>query len=366
MYYFGPWEDPDGALRKYDEQKEALHAGRKPRSAAGPDTLTVKEVVNAFLEAKQDLVDSGELSQRSWDDYKEACDLLVRQGGRGRLVSDLGPDDFAALRNKAAKRWGPHRLKKLIQIVRSVFKHGFEEELIDKPPRFGPRFQPPTKKTLRQHRAERGPRLFTSEELRKLIGAAGPQVKAMLLLAVNAGFGNADVGTLPLSALDLDGGWVSYPRPKTGVERRAPLWPESVQAIREALAQRPKPKDPDAAGLVFLTYRGNSWHTGTTDNPLSNATAKLLRACGIKGKGLSFYAIRHTFRTVADEAKDQPAADHIMGHEVAHMSSVYRERISDERLRAVVAHVRAWLYPPAKEEAKDTATEVAPAPQAGE
>jgi hypothetical protein len=50
---------------------------------------------------------------------------------------------------------------------------------------------------------------------------------------------------------------------------------------------------------------------------------------------------------VADEAKDQPAADFIMGHEVPHMSTVYRETISDARLRAVADHVRAWLFPPA-------------------
>ena len=50
--------------------------------------------------------------------------------------------------------------------------------------------------------------------------------------------------------------------------------------------------------------------------------------------------IRHTFRTVADGAKDLPAADHIMGHEVAHMSSAYHEGIGDDRLKAVTDHVR--------------------------
>jgi integrase len=73
--------------------------------------------------------------------------------------------------------------------------------------------------------------------------------------------------------------------------------------------------------------------------------AKLLKALGLKSrKGLGFYTLRHTFRTIADEAKDQPATDYIMGHEVPHMSSVYRETISDGRLRAVVDHVRKWLF----------------------
>jgi hypothetical protein len=47
---------------------------------------------------------------------------------------------------------------------------------------------------------------------------------------------------------------------------------------------------------------------------------------------------------VADEAKDPVAADFIMGHETPHMSSAYRETISDARLRAVAEHVRKWLF----------------------
>jgi len=43
-------------------------------------------------------------------------------------------------------------------------------------------------------------------------------------------------------------------------------------------------------------------------------------------------------------SKDQPAADYIMGHESTHMSSVYREGISDARLKAVTDHVRKWLF----------------------
>src|SRR5438309_6928730 len=57
MHYFGPWADPDGALKKYLENKDDLHAGRKPRPDAG--AATVKDVANAFLNAKDALVDAG-------------------------------------------------------------------------------------------------------------------------------------------------------------------------------------------------------------------------------------------------------------------------------------------------------------------
>src|SRR5947199_5120333 len=64
LHYFGPWSDPDGALAKYLEQKDALHAGRKPREAT--EGITVKELCNQFLNAKRALVESGELTNRSW------------------------------------------------------------------------------------------------------------------------------------------------------------------------------------------------------------------------------------------------------------------------------------------------------------
>jgi integrase len=148
--------------------------------------------------------------------------------------------------------------------------------------------------------------------------------------------------------VDLDAGLIDYPRPKTGIPRRCILWPETVQSIREALAKRPTPKDPANAALVFVTQRGLTWAKDTNDCPVAKETAKLLKKVGINGrKGLGYYTLRHTFRTVADEAKDQPAADYIMGHEVPHMSSVYRETISDARLRAVAEHVRNWLFPAA-------------------
>lgn len=343
LHYFGPWDDPDGALKKYQEQKDALHAGRKPR----PDTegLTVKELANRFLNAKQALVDSGELSPRTWAEYKTTAVLVVANFGKQRLVADLDPDDFAKLRNKMATKWGPHRLAKIIQYVRSLFKHGFDAGLIDRPVRFGPGFNRPTKKTIRLHRAGQGLKLFTADEIRRLLNASGPAVKAMVLLGINCGFGNSDCGNLPLSALDLEGGWVNYPRPKTGINRRCALWPETVQALREARASRPEPKDLADAELMFITKYGLSWAKDTSTNPVSQETAKLLKALHINGrKGLGFYTLRHVFRTVADESKDQPAVDFIMGHSRDDMASVYRERIEDARLKAVTDHVRKWLF----------------------
>jgi integrase len=229
--------------------------------------------------------------------------------------------------------------------MRVCLKYASDNDLIDRPVRYGSSFKRPSKKTLRIDRAKKGARLFTREEIHQLLGAAGVQMKAMILLGINCGFGNADCGSLPLTAVDLENGIIDFPRPKTGIPRRCILWPETVAAIKEALAHRPEPKKPEHAGLMFITKYGQPWAKLSTDNTLAKEMGKLLRDLHINGRqGLGFYTLRHTFRTVADEVKDQPACDFCMGHECPHMSSVYRETISDERLRAVTDHVRGWLF----------------------
>lgn len=346
MHYFGKWDDPDAALASYEKQKDALHAGRKPRPDA--DAVTVKDVVNAFLNHKKALLDAGELSPHTWAKYKTAADEVIAAFGKSRLVANLDPQDFASFRNRMAKKWGVYRLGDMIQHVRSVFKHGHDSGLLPLPVRFGPGFARPSKKAQRLHRAEQGPKLFTASEVRKLIDGAGIQLRAMILLGINAGFGNTDCANLPLRAVDLDKGFIDFPRPKTGIARRCILWPETVAALRDALAKRHEPKSEEDAGLFFITFRGQSFQASEKDRPIAQVMAWLLRKLGINGrKGLGFYTLRHVFRTVADESKDQVAADYIMGHETGNMSSVYRETISDERLRAVADYVRKWLFPSA-------------------
>jgi len=358
IHYFGKWGrrvdgkmvrvEGDGwkeALEEYKAVADDLHAGRTPRVKA--DGLTVADLCNAFLNAKLRQQTAGELTPRAFMEYKEVTDLFVSTFGKERLVDDLAADDFAALRALMAKRWGPVRLGNGVTRAKSVFRYGMDNGLIEKAVRFGGEFKKPGKGVLRRHRASNGPKMVEAPALRKLIAAAPVPLKAMVLLGLNAGLGNMDVATLPIAAVDLDEGWLDYPRGKTGIPRRCPLWPETVEAIREALAARPAAKDSADAGLVFLTERGTRCVRLTekgmrTDNVTIQFTL-LLKRLGMHRAGVGFYTLRHVHRTVADSARDQPAADFIMGHESPHMSTVYRERIDDDRLQALADHVRAWL-----------------------
>jgi integrase len=342
LHYFGPWDDPDAAIAKYLDQRDALHAGRTPHVVgSGP---TVRDLCNRFLSAKEAQRDAGDIASTTFGDYFDSCKVIVDAFGRTRLVDDLTAEDFEALRASLAKRLNPNSLGNEVQRIRVAFKYAYDAALVDKPIRFGPTFKRPAKRILRAIRQKKGPRMFEAGELREIIKTAEQPLKAMIMLGINCGFGNSDCGTLPTSALDLKAGWLNYPRPKTAVERRCPLWPESIAEIKAAIAERPKPKQSEHGSLVFVTKYGGPWAKETNDNPITKEMRKLLDELGFHRPGLGFYALRHTFETIAGESRDQVAVNHIMGHADASMAGVYRERISDERLKDAVNVVRGWLF----------------------
>lgn len=373
IHYFGNWArrlegvlvpaDNDGwkeALAAYKAVADDLHAGRTPRATT--DGLTVSDLCNRFLTSKLRKVEAGEMTSGLFLDYKVMTDLCVNSFGKNRLVADLAADDFAALRATMARKWGPVRLANSITRMKSVFKFGYESGVMDRPARYGPEFKKPDQSAMRRHKAKTPTKMFEAEEVRALIdgalivGGSGPELvrpnammRAAILLGVNCGFGNADCGELPVSAVNLEAGWIDFPRPKTGIARRCPLWPETVAAIRAAAVQRPKPVLPRDVGRVLLSEAGTMLVTrstkGHTKDLIGIHFTNQLRKLGLYRKQIGFYTLRHVFETIGGEGADQVAVDMIMGHTDPSMAGHYRERIGDARLRAVVDHVREWVWP---------------------
>jgi len=348
LHYFGPWKDPDAALQKYLEQRDDLQAGRTPRVPG--DGLTIRDLANRFLTAKQMLLQTGELAQRTFTDYHNTCERVLDEFGRTRLVTDLASDDFERLRASFARSRGPVALGNEILRTRMVFKFAFDAGLIQTPVRYGPSFRRPNKKTMRKARHANGPRMFEADELRQILAGAEMPLRAMILLGLNGGIGQADLAALPISAVNFHCSVLDYPRQKTAIPRRIPLWPETTAALAEAIRERPKPKSGEDSHLVFVTKYGHRWvrtnQNATAVDSIGWEFGKVLRRLGLKRPRIGFYALRHTFETIAGDSKDQVAVNSIMGHIDNTMASVYRERISDERLRAVTDHVRNWLFGP--------------------
>lgn len=360
------------ALAEFNRQWPYLSEGRTPPPTE-VDGCTIRDLSNLFLTEKQSRIETGELTQYSFNEYHRTAENVVSFFGCERLVDDLRPDDFGAFRKALSKGCGVVTLKSKINRARVLFKFASDRQLIDRPVAYGGAFDRPKDKVLRQARNAAGERLFERDQLLKILDALDGKpitvegkdkpvklppsaaMKSMVLLGLNAGFGNTDVATLPRSAVNLDSGWITFPRMKTAIQRRVPLWPETIDALRKAVTERPRPKDAADTDLCFITTQGTRFvrlqPSGTegkfvTINSLSRRFELLLDKLGIDvRRGVSFYTLRHVFETHAGESRDQIAVDAIMGHVDSSMAGQYRERISDDRLRAAADHVRAWLWP---------------------
>lgn len=354
VYYFGKVsDDPDciAAAEQWEKEKDDLKAGRLPREK-DPDALTVADLVNEFLTHQEERMDKGEIAARTFQSLHATCANIVKALGKNRAVMDLTPNDFGKLKSKLSKSRKAVALRNEMQRCKSIFRYGYVNGLVDSAPKYGTKFDKPNLKQVRkgkrEHRQKYGDRMFEAEEILQILSEAKQPLRAMVLLAINCGMGQSDLANLPLSSVDLEAGLIDFPRPKTEADRICPLWEETVQSIREWIPQRPKSNKRDDRDLLFVTRFGNKFvKTGKGGVPIDGVGqefSKLLKELKLERPGRAFYALRHSFRTVADEILDPPAINLIMGHTDNSMSGFYRERIGEDRLRRVVDHVHDWVF----------------------
>ncbi len=95
-HYFGPWRDPNAALRCYLIDKDDLEAGRTPRreEPGVTDALTVEKMVVYFLDAKKLNVDAGEMATRTWKEYESYGKRMVRVFGATTPIERLANAAF--------------------------------------------------------------------------------------------------------------------------------------------------------------------------------------------------------------------------------------------------------------------------------
>ena len=360
IFYFGKVSDPDAALKRYHEHCDGLHSGKTDRVERRAE-LTVAELANQFLAAKDAKRENGDLTPGAFVEYHRDCQRLVAFLGKDCCVLSITRQDLADLRSHLALGVNAVTLSNRIGAVRSLLKFAYDEELIDRPVRFGKELKRPEQRLIRRSRAKAGRRHFFAGEIRAIVENSKPMMRAMILLGINCGLGNKDVAYLPAASVDLERGWLDYPRGKTGVERRCPLWPETVAAIRasNALVAKGRVKrDSSADGLLFVTRAGlpfvrEEYSPTKKGKPsvvlhdaIKTAIQRQTKKAGISLKGLGFYGLRRSFETIGSETGNQVAVDHVMGHapRAADMGAVYRQHVAESALRQVTDHVHDWLF----------------------
>lgn len=335
----GDWKS---ALDEYHE-----FIGGAPRDADGDPT--VEDMCNGFMAEKDELQEE-EFSDRSWREYLAVGKLIIDHFKKPKPLKSIKKKDFEKFRASLAKgkegqQLAIPTLANRVRIARMFFNYANQE--LGQSILFQRVFREPSKRAKRRYRKrvreQNGAHMYSPGEIRQLLYTASPVWRAKIYLGINCGYGNTDLSELPIS---LVGPEIDYPRLKTGEDRRSILWPETLEAVQAAIRLRAEAELPEYDGRVFLTRQGKPWVRANrkhVNDGVAKEFAKLLERCGLKRPGVGFYALRHTFLTVAEQAKDKDAVKFMMGHVDPSMEAPYREEIEDDRLQVVVDHVRQWL-----------------------
>lgn len=346
MRYFGPWDNPDAALTLYESEKKAWELNINPRTMTivpmlgNKNDLSISDGINLFLDYVEQKVKQSELSNRSYRDYKGSCQRVLQVIPRSFPINGMTTQQWAKIEQSLRDGLNPTTAGNHINRVLICFKWLKDNRLIQEP-YYGTAMKRPSKAKIRIAKKSSGKRWFDRDEILSLLAGARPSIAAMILLGVNCGYGNADCARLQTSWIDLDEGWIDFARPKTGIDRRAKLWPETLERIHTWLAIRPKVTVP----WLFVTRLGNQWsEEDSTNCQIAKTFRDLCKTVGLHVNGRGFYGLRRTCETIGGNAKDQVALDYIMGHIDQTMGGVYRQRIEDHRLVAVSDVIRNWLF----------------------
>lgn len=329
LYYFGDGSgDRAKALAEYERVKHDLYAGRRPRVRVDdPGAATVRTLARKFLADKK-----GSIDPETFKQYRRALRRFVKRVGPDRVWIDLLPDDFTDYGKFLRGSVGPYAYNRERAAIVAMFNHADEQDWIERAPKYGKMFKRIPKRDLRGIRVLR---LLARDEINALLGMSGPNLYAMILLALNGGLGAADCASLPVAKVHLDDGIIrNYARTKNNIPRTVPLWPETVQALRRVIRLHPHSR------YVFRTRSGGPWR-GTG---IAHEFAKIADRANVKlPASVGLYAARHTFATYANEVRDTDARRHIMGRLLPNLDDIYVETLFEQRLKAVTDHVHRRL-----------------------
>jgi integrase len=279
--------DKDEALKKYHRLGLGFElAPREPVLRLG---ISVKELANRFIATQRANWKAPKTTLRS---YKQWIGRFLKDHLRLKAV-DFTVENFARWKISLKERnYSPESINHYLSAVRAMFVFAEETDLIEKAPK------------LRRIKNERIPKtgskekpLYTLEDIRKLLDNADLKLRAMIMLALNCGFGPKDLQDLTWE--DIEKERITLPRSKTGVCQTYLLWPETKELLDEIRQQRAKliirmaqrKVHHSDYGHVFVTRFWKPWNK----DAVAGQFRKLCKKAKVQCYG--FYRLRHCAST---------------------------------------------------------------------
>ena len=347
------------ALAIYHRKAAVLTAGRAlmPLAPSNPTARpTLHWMLNKWLDQKLADAEAGELQHRTFGQYRRSCRAIDKIAGT-QIVAEITPDWTQELYNRIRAVHSVDSAKRAISHLQTAVRHAEDMRWVSGVT-LGNTL---VKKLIGKGRPTMKFKLFTGPQIRQLLTASlrgirstdgrgrssKLQLHAMILLALNGGYGATELSELTRSVIDLDNAKIDHARGKTGASHVVPLWPETVAALRRVMDL----KLHDT--LVFLTREENPWtrvlvkREGKKITPIGidNVNERYQELCesiGLRIKGQGFYKLRHLHATTADAAGDSHATYTLMGHQLPGAKSHY-VRVDYQRVIEVVNFIRQEL-----------------------
>ena len=330
LFYFGT--DKNVALERYFEQAAYLHTGKGNSTNCKNNHLSLKTVCNLYLDYQESRATISEITRSYVYDQTRLLRDFVRYIGPNRVISEISTIDLQNYRKKLVNAGkAADTINNRVTAIKAMLNWALANGIIDSIPNLKAIKKVVVSKTEKP--------TFNISQIKKLLQHASIQMKAMIWLGLNCGFGCTDCAELRWDNFDFEKNRVSFPRGKTGMRRNLPLWPETMSAIK---------KVPNSGDLVFYTARGNPWvriihsinkynrEKYTKENGISKEFSKLLKRAGIKTqKGVGFYTLRRTAATLTAKSGDPFAVQRLLGHADLKMASTYVQDVSEQTDRAI-------------------------------
>ena len=330
IYYFG--SDRKIALQRYLGQASELHLGKSTQNNSVKEYITIEDLSNLYLEHQDSRVQSGEITADHYRDQLKTLRNMVRFLGQNSMIYEICTLDLQDFKKKLVKKFkSAHRINLNISIMKAMFHWAKKNEVVVKIPNIDAVSKVQVVKRRRP--------TFTPEQIGVLLKNSNVQMRAMILLGLNCGFGCTDCACLRWTDIDFKRKRVRLARKKTGVDRNLPLWPETIASLKSL---------KKLGELVFYTSKGNPCvrtivskdENGitkyTNDNFISKKFLKLKKTSNIKTeKGVGFYTLRRTAATLAAQSGDPFAVQRLLGHADLKMATTYVQDVSEQTDRAI-------------------------------
>jgi len=229
--------------------------------------------------------------------HRTLTDLHAHLAGLGRGWAEARRIDLRSYLFAAGHQRAPATLARHVAAIRTFYRWLLREGVVERS--IAEDLQRPK---VGQHL----PRVLSVPQAEELVEheALSPRDRAVIELLYGAGLRVGELEALDRDDCDLHEGMVRVRRGKGGKERRVPMGPHAVEAVRAWLATR----DDDQPAL-FLNARGGRLGQRSIRRVLDEAG----RRAGLSG--VHPHALRHSYAThLLDAGADLRGIQELLGH----------------------------------------------------